>query len=622
VWDDPADPPPFDGTTLLWQSYLRTNAPGVVSLPALVDAHAEDLRRRFLEFIHDLGQARIDGRTLVERLEVRPGLSYWWLGLIAQKDVYAASPHIYDVIKLFAFEDFARGHEGAAVIVRSHRHGVVAVLRAWCEGEGRRFESPPGAEGSETPRSGSWRTAYLRLPPTLRALVTFAKLVALRLPMRGPDAAHATAPANDIAVLAPYTQLDEESFATRRFASRYWSKLGEWLDDSGARVNWLHLFYRHPAVPSVAVAVALAAEFNASSPNQFHQIVDGRVPWRIVRAVLRDFLRLRRTGRSMRSEAPRLFRPRGSGLDLWPVYRTEWRESIAGSKAIVSLFHLNVLEERVRTLPRQKLGLYIEENQPWEFALVRLWKNHGHGRIVGVAHTTVPFWDLRYFFDPRAFGAAPDGVPLPDLVALNGPNAVSRFAAAGYPEDRYREVEALRYLYLIGLQRDNAEDAAPAERVLRLLVLGDLLPYYTRTQLAFLEGCGNIPGTRLEILFKPHPAAADTQKRSIAGRPLRVSTRHISEELRACDAIFVGSATSAASDAYQIGVPVISVNDGDRINFSPLYRTPGVYFVSSPEELEAALSRIAADPRAPRGSFFTLDADIPRWKRLVQEALS
>jgi hypothetical protein len=47
-----------------------------------------------------------------------------------------------------------------------------------------------------------------------------------------------------------------------------------------------------------------------------------------------------------------------------------------------------------------------------------------------------------------------------------------------------------------------------------------------------------------------------------------------------------------------------------------------VYFVSSPEELEAALSRIAADARAPRGSFFTLDADIPRWKRLVQEALS
>ena len=53
-------------------------------------------------------------------------------------------------------------------------------------------------------------------------------------------------------------------------------------------------------------------------------------------------------------------------------------------------------------------------------ALLRAWRKHGHGRIIGVQHATAPFWHLYYFDDPRSL--SPDGkcvLPLPDCLAVN-----------------------------------------------------------------------------------------------------------------------------------------------------------------------------------------------------------
>ena len=49
------------------------------------------------------------------------------------------------------------------------------------------------------------------------------------------------------------------------------------------------------------------------------------------------------------------------------------------------------------SLPRQRLGLYLCENQGWERIFIRAWRKHGHGKLIGVAHSTIGYWDMRYF---------------------------------------------------------------------------------------------------------------------------------------------------------------------------------------------------------------------------------
>ena len=64
---------------LLWQSYGKEGRPNIISVPALVEKNAASLRQRYLALIHDLGEAKIGELKLVERLELRPGFSYWWM---------------------------------------------------------------------------------------------------------------------------------------------------------------------------------------------------------------------------------------------------------------------------------------------------------------------------------------------------------------------------------------------------------------------------------------------------------------------------------------------------------------------------------------------------------------
>ncbi len=610
IWDEDSEPPLHNGQVLLWRGFRSAGVEDVFSLPELVDAQAEELRRRFLALVHGAGTTRVGGRTVIDHLRLENGISYWWMTSIAQKDVYARSPYIFDALKLFAFDDFARSSAGQPIELRSADRRIAEVIAAWCRSEGRPFQ---WVRARRSTRPGSPRSsAYALLPPSVRAFLSFCKYSAARSP--GWNTEPSAALVEGVSVFDIFTHLDPTAISSRVFRSGYWSKLVELLAATGKPVNWLHWYYPHPAVPSMTRAKAFATSFTRAAHGQRHDIIDSRVSARTMRRVAADFLRLRSAASRLASEAG-MFRPEGSQLDLWPLFRRGWRESTSGPNAIAYLFQMAILQERLAGAAPQTLGIYIQENQPWELALIHLWRKYGHGRLVGVAHSTVPFWDLRYLFDPSSLETGPDAVPIPDSVALNGPMAVNRFEELGYPNGRYCEVEALRYLYLLRIKRTPRAAAASGRR-LKLLVLGDLLPVYTEAQLNLLERCAASYEFGFEVTFKPHPAAAPLEREiSIPG--LRISARHISEELAECDAVFVGSATSSAADAYHIGVSVVSMNDGTRINFSPLYGLPGVHFVSSPAELIAALKKVGLAESERHRDFFTIDEEMPRWKQLL-----
>ena len=75
-----------------------------ISVLDYVEQHAIQLRRKYLSFIHDMGQNKVWNKTLVEYLLDRRGYNLWWMSQIAEK-TYLNSPQITDCIKLFALEE-------------------------------------------------------------------------------------------------------------------------------------------------------------------------------------------------------------------------------------------------------------------------------------------------------------------------------------------------------------------------------------------------------------------------------------------------------------------------------------------------------------------------------------
>jgi surface carbohydrate biosynthesis protein (TIGR04326 family) len=624
VWDQAGSPPAGGGAVLCWRSYIHGGS--VSSVPRYLEAHADRIRSRYLAFIHDLGESLIAGRRVIDHLNFGDGFSFWWMTTIAEKSPLK-SPRIYDCLRMFALEEMlAQTHPSHLTLVSSDR-SLAQAMQATCRNLNIDFKW----EHRGARQKLSLRSVYVALPYALKAVLSLRHLM-VRWPLRKSKGPRWFADRAAIFICSYFIHLDPTLCARGQFHSRQWENLPQLLHDSGHRTNWLQLFMFSVAVPDVGTGLSWVRRFNADASTQgCHAFVDGYITVGLLMRVLTSWLKLCAASRRLR-HIPAAFRPQGSALWLWPLLRDDWRRSLTGQIGIGNCLAVEQFDAALDGVPHQEIGLYLCENQAWEKALLRAWRKHRHGRIIGVQHATAPFWHLYYFDDPRSLTAKGEcALPLPDQLAVNGAVAWTAFIEAGYPEGRLVQVEALRYLNLAGLatrsERDGArhDEAAPpaaAPLALKVLVLGDLIPTSMHHLLGMLVDAMTLLPRQCQVTFKPHPGyAVDLAKyRSLAAGE---SAEPLAQILPEYDVVVSANSTSAAVDAYVAGLPVIIGVDGDGLNLSPLRGQAGACFVSSAEDMAAALQAIGSVGAAPdrdRKGFFCLDADMPRWQRLLAMA--
>ena len=64
IWDFVGMPPPGYHNIVLWQSYSCELYPNAISIPKIIEEHADDLKNKYLKLIYNLGKIKLNGRTL------------------------------------------------------------------------------------------------------------------------------------------------------------------------------------------------------------------------------------------------------------------------------------------------------------------------------------------------------------------------------------------------------------------------------------------------------------------------------------------------------------------------------------------------------------------------------
>ena len=330
---------------------------------------------------------------------------------------------------------------------------------------------------------------------------------------------------------------------------------------------------------------------------------------------LSDWRLLHRAGTKLQNIS--ITKPNAS-INVWPLFKDDWHQSLHGVEALSHLINLNLLEAALGALPAQRTGVYLQENQGWEPSLVHAWNVAGHGRLIGSPNASVRFWDLRYFFDPRSYHRnTKNNLPLPDLVAVNGSAAMRGYLIGNYPASQLLEVEALRYLSLADYKIGEPKISRPKGAPLVVLVMGDYLSHNTQLQMRLLEQAATLLPKDTVFVVKPHPSCP-VNPADYPELGMTVTMDPVSSLLTKCDVAYSSSLTAASLDAYCVGVPVISVLDPSQLNMSPLRGCVGVVFVSTAEELAIALKdRKPLNP--DKNNFFKLDPKLASWRRLLLE---
>lgn len=615
IWDAEGLPPTSGWTTVLWRSFGNDTTPSVVSIPKLIEANAVTLRKRYMAWIFELGEVRIKGQRLVDHLVLRPGFSCWWMTLFVEKCNFAKSPQIDDAIRLMAFDDWAVDRAVGSITLASANQPLVECMRLWCAKLGVAFE------WQHLPKQSvhlSWvRCIYQSLPLFLRALAWFLHYLVDRWSLHGVGLKKWQKTDGRVTFISYLFNLVPDAAKAGRYESRYWAHLPAELQSGGCKTNWLHLYVKDALLPSAGEAADAIRNFNKTGRGeQIHVTLDSFLTARVALKTLRDWCRLAWTGRRLQQL---ISSTACDGLDLWPLFAEDWRQSTGGPTAMSNALNLSLFEAAMKFLPKQRVGVYLQENQGWEFALIQAWKAAGQGHLVGSPHSSVRFWDLRYFFDARSYSRMGNNpLPLPDQVALNGKAATAEYLEGGYPADDLVQVEALRYLYL---DRDSplpATGSSASRDCLRLLVLGDYLPANTRLQMRLLEQAAKLLPTDTRITVKPHQACP-IRAEDYPSLCMKIVMDPIGTLLDECDVAYASSVTSAAVDAYCAGVPVVSVLDPNALNLSPLRGRKHAFFATTSEELVDALIAAVSTPQLTetKRTFFTLDPTLPRWRKLL-----
>ena len=576
--------------TILWDDYsTRKN---VISLSEYVEAHADRLRLHFAEFLDQVAQTPLSGGTVSELLLIREDFSYWWMTLFASTR-WDPTSNITHAVKLLAFVEICEQIAATNISVRLTNHQVSAAIHTYCRS--RKIST------TEKPLSRN-RPSIRRLQ--LRSIAAIGKFATTH---RSVKMLNGNSKAKTL-IVDHLVRFNESAIEDGRYDSQYWNALDKVLPTHTSGIGWVHHYV--PGPRSISTTEQLLTTLNTKSVSK-HAQFESRLTASCVFPILRELRQLRRVARASRKHSS-LFIDMPSGVDFTALFAEQWNESLCGSTAARHLIILRQQEALLRSLPTQKTGLFLCENQPWEAAFTYAWHKHGHDKLVAVVHAPIRFWDFRYFTLARALRESPHNPtnkPIPSVVAVNSNISRTFMENAQAPSHRVFEVESLMFDYL------NATNSVQVTQKDVLLVVGDFFPHLNERLIELIRKTHYIHTTNLEIVFKPHPM--NTKLPDLSGLPhVRIATSDLRDLLPRTHTAVSCNSSTAALESFIYGVKTISYVDPEALNSSPLRGVSGAMFVTSSEQLDVALTENRSDNQQSH-SLLVLDPLTPRWKALL-----
>jgi surface carbohydrate biosynthesis protein (TIGR04326 family) len=613
LWAAHAQLAPEHGNVVLWEGAAR--AAGVRSITQYIDANAEEVRRRYLAWSYDFGETQIYGRRLRERFKLADGSSFWWHSVFVEQSAWKQRS-LEPMLKLFALDLLLEREAPAELDFAGSDRDVNLVLRAMCRRRGIRYH---WARHSRR-RVFTFRAMVRGLPRLMHGLMALAYFASIRLALRRPPRPVPTCSAGRVLICGPFANHNATRHGGSDFKSRYWGTLPQMLVRDGHEVHWLHYFYAHNTVPTAREARRILQRNNERSMRvAAHSFVESYLPVRGIATIFARWLGIATESLVVGLCLRRKFEKDSCGT-YWPLIRDDWAKTFRGFGCVQNLFYDECFDRALKASGPYDECIYLMENQGWERALARAWHTHDHGRLTGVAHSTVRFWDLRYHCDPRRYdGAYRDRLPAPDCVALNGRVAHEEYLATCAAREPVADCEALRYLHLAPGRARDLSELSRGEAV-RILLLGDYTQDRTDALLRVAEGARGRTISPLEIWVKPHPGCPMDPLR-YPDLVFRIVNEPVAGLVSSAHLVLASNTTSAALEAYVCGGRVLVLDDRSGVNYSPLMRVQGVSFVCDTDDLCRAINALDPDARENQrqtDGFFNIDPDLPSWRRYFE----
>ena len=606
---------------IYWGQNDPNDQTNCTSINKIIEKDSDKIKNIYLNWINKIGDLKINNISLYEKLKIRGKYSAWWQSYFIQKSNYEHSHHINDAIKLIAFQEWAKKKSLKQINLYTSNKKLYLCLKEFSINADLIFK---GYLIKRNFKNISIRSLINYIfPKRLKAIIWLIRRIKYSIRFINIGKNNFKKAKSDILFVDYLLNIDKDEMKKGNFRSSYWGDLTKTLKKNKIKSSWIHLpvnlgkneiFFNK----AKDISTGLNLINKVSNNQESHITIDSFISLNVVLKTIFDWLELIKKGSSFKLS---LIIPKIGFLNLWDLYQDEWNESIKGISAISNCLDFNLFDTIFRNYNNDSKIVYLFENQTWEFSMIQGWRINKNQEIIGYAHSSISYWDLRKYFACETF-LNPD-FPMPDKFGLNGDLAKTNFSSNNIDENQIIKLEATRYMYLSQLRNSknkyNSKKELDTNPKKILLVVFDYDISQTKRQLDILEMIYKYLNKNFKIIIKPHPGKP---KINISNSKIKYKITHkpISELINKVDLVFTSNSTSVALEFFYLEKYIISMLDESKLNLSPLRKEKGVEFISNSKDLKNSLTRYKSNFNSIRKNYncFYINENFCNWLALIQ----
>ena len=605
IWDLKKPPDLFADNIYLWNSYDDSK---YSSIPLLLEKNSKNYRSKYLEFIFNLSNKKIDNQNIIEYLLIEKDFSLWWMNKLIEKSPFH-SKSIFASLKLLLLADLVNEKKINKITLYSNDKKLHFTLKEFCNDKNIKYYY---INKYRREFNLKFSSIFYSLNYSIKAIIYILYYYFKIFKFKKNTGEKINYSKADISIISFLAHLNESAFKTGIFETYLWGKLPSFLINQKNKINFFHIYMNLPKIKKKQeINLSINKINNSINYQGYHQLTDSFVSINLILKVIKFWIILHFKTYNIKKYNT-VFRVNKSNLNLSYYLKEDFLDSIYGKEGIMNILWLELSKKIFKNINHQKYGIYIYENKPWEIAMIYSWKKYNHGKLIGVADSTIPFWHLYYFQDKKIYNIDNEySLPVPDSVAINGEVSFNALTNSGFNENRIISVEALRYNYL----KKNLSEKKSYNEV---LILGDLS---SESMINFLklieETIKKIKKINFSIKFHP---VKKINLNSFMKSKIKIVDQPLNEILHKFDCVISANSTSASVDAYISGLEVIILYDNENLNLNPLKDYNDVHFVNNSSKLaEILINNIRKNKNSIlRDKYFNINKDLPKWKNIFK----
>lgn len=595
---------------VLWKSYSQNPSNLELSIPSWIAKNQVFVRRQYLSWVRQSYQYLKSNTGLYEEMQLDSIINYFQLTPFMEMNLFAKSPQITSILKLIAFESWIDKKSLVSIEYVGDDEILSMIFQEYTERKQISFVSSfPSTSKTKVihnlVRLSRFCFSYVKSP-----LWIFLKWIN-SFPLHGSNIDHWKLSGSGLTFYSYYAHFSPSSASRAEFESSYWGELPRYLQSIEKNSNWIHLSPTNDGILASLHKRFILKKWSGGKRTQTHVALESFFNAKILIRTISKWLKIRSHAQSIEQF---MFSHRTRNFDFWRYYYAEFESYLSGIGLIDTILTFELVKSSVQSKPTSQKTFYLYEGQPWEKVLNSVSDYLDHEFPIAVQHSTVRFWDLRYFQHELEL---PIGHTLealfPKQIVVNGELA---YRMLGYRPSQQELIilESLRYSPSPSKCRNSQEISKRFSPV----ILGSYLSDENEFILRLLEDVA-ASLTDIEFTFKPHPLSTKPFVSNTVA--IKSSRKELSHVLNEATHVLIGSSTSAVIEVIKSQIPFGVFVPPSTINLCPLNGFARTKFLTNSSELLDFLTK--TNEEFQNGLHFvdlvTTNSNLELWKCFLNQ---